>query len=1094
MEQAKSFDQTIDSGCADALSAEAALYFSCKQFAKCHEVMKRLSGIKPNDSKVLMNKALVDYIHKHNYSRTEDYVGELQRIASLENVCLIDNANSTITSHDVSVDEQRSATSVPLPSHTSTISRSYVPQSSLAIILKYNYALVLFCQRQYIHSEKLLASCLGIVQDTVDETKSDKDTASQLSQSPTDLLLGSASSILMPMIDLTPSTDLTLCRRVLLLWLEVLLRLQQAERVFDLCSTWLLFLSSISLAKTVNSSENTNAEKQLCSGLRFLNMQTSHMLTGIRKPLQLFYVRACLLTGRLQAAEDELKLLSLKEDEQKAQTDLPDQSEGRNASPEQSGATENTDKESHEASEQPDHPEGCRYTQVVWNTGVSLDFLKAQLAYLKCQYSTAIRQLADINSSSSETFGMGQCETTLVWNNLGLVHHRAGQYSLSGLQFRRALRETDKAVRDIIPQSRGGKSNGSHHHGKGNASGQYIFNQIPLYAFSMGHHHSLLYNFGLQLLFANKPSAAFSTLVQLIGTYPRNPRLWYRLAECCIKVHQPNNLSQWQLESRMRCLVEPIGVGPCRRLMLACGDQEISKPWVEAPSMSTPTLEFASLCLRNALLLLPKPPTAQPEGMTSANERKLNLLKWAESQNVPVLPALVPVSGLGLLHLMTAVHLAIAYVALCLNHPVDALPSAEQLLSDSFEMGSSLDSAVTENAADDTNLTSSNASQELAPISSKVANLGVITPPAYCFLARLYASEALTNMDRLKEAISLLKHGLPETLSEADTLDSMARCLQMVCFAPACLQPPTPECNSPQSPMNPDENVASSGDKDDVDGDAKKKMSKDRRPGELTSRPVDFPSTPSQAVSLLLYNLAAALSMDKQWNVAENYLKLCLPGLLLPVEQLDGKKWIPPPVQTNSFPASINKDVLPTSAILLQLYLFLALEKREQAAALLRQVFGHFALAGRLNSPSHDVVGAGGTIFATGTTDRQPQQQQQQNGWTANDLRQWLKAQNNASSYSRTPQTVQSTVQRPTSLWAPNQPFRQQQQQQQQQQQTTYVSPLLQTQIPQTHLQHHQQYAGRWEQQQHQQQTIQSPSQTTSGLITAANENDWPPL
>jgi len=44
----------------------------------------------------------------------------------------------------------------------------------------------------------------------------------------------------------------------------------------------------------------------------------------------------------------------------------------------------------------------------------------------------------------------------------------------------------------------------------------------------------LLYNLGLQQLYAGHPNAAFDSLLEVVQVYHTNPRLWLRLAEACI--------------------------------------------------------------------------------------------------------------------------------------------------------------------------------------------------------------------------------------------------------------------------------------------------------------------------------------------------------------------------------------------------------------------------------------------------------------------------------------------------------------------------------------------------------------------------------
>lgn len=50
--------------------------------------------------------------------------------------------------------------------------------------------------------------------------------------------------------------------------------------------------------------------------------------------------------------------------------------------------------------------------------------------------------------------------------------------------------------------------------------------------------YELLYNCGIQLLHIGRPLAAFECLIEAVQVYHANPRLWLRLAECCIAANK----------------------------------------------------------------------------------------------------------------------------------------------------------------------------------------------------------------------------------------------------------------------------------------------------------------------------------------------------------------------------------------------------------------------------------------------------------------------------------------------------------------------------------------------------------------------------
>lgn len=61
----------------------------------------------------------------------------------------------------------------------------------------------------------------------------------------------------------------------------------------------------------------------------------------------------------------------------------------------------------------------------------------------------------------------------------------------------------------------------------------------PLHTVGASKTKVLMYNLGVSLLHGGKPLQAFDCLTEAVQVYHMNPRLWLRLAECCIMVHKP---------------------------------------------------------------------------------------------------------------------------------------------------------------------------------------------------------------------------------------------------------------------------------------------------------------------------------------------------------------------------------------------------------------------------------------------------------------------------------------------------------------------------------------------------------------------------
>lgn len=120
----------------------------------------------------------------------------------------------------------------------------------------------------------------------------------------------------------------------------------------------------------------------------------------------------------------------------------------------------------------------------------------------------------------------------------------------------------------------------------------------PIYTIGANYRYELLYNLGIQLLYAKKPEQAFDCLIEVVQVYQNNPRLWLRLAECCIQYHQnvrtsiflsflskitliccavvyvhvlhQDNEADFRLKERKKDMIQGIiGSGPHRKIILS---------------------------------------------------------------------------------------------------------------------------------------------------------------------------------------------------------------------------------------------------------------------------------------------------------------------------------------------------------------------------------------------------------------------------------------------------------------------------------------------------------------------------------------------
>ncbi|XP_073243315.1 CCR4-NOT transcription complex subunit 10-like isoform X3 [Porites lutea] len=346
-------------------------------------------------------------------------------------------------------------------------------------------------------------------------------------------------------------------------------------------------------------------------------------------------------------------------------------------------------------------------------------FLKSNFEYLRQNYRKSIKLLNSAPKPNNVAV-RGQSVTTMYFNDLGCIHFQLQKYNLAAFYFRKALQENNKALSSLplidmnVPLS-----------------------SRPLVSLGVSHRHEILYNLGIQLLFSGRPVVAFDCLVEAVQIYHTNPRLWLRLAECCIVAFQLADDFRQQCIRKSDVVHDVVGSGPHRKIVLSpqttdkqCNTEE-SK--VQSAAMPACTLAFASLCLQNALMLL------KSSEMTNVHEAE-NILEshftkedqdslsgldtdassdsggfsrsssMQSETSIPAPPA-PPVKLRELPHLRCSILASSAYVALGLGDNVMALTHAQRLLSQSNLVG------------------------------------------GLKFLGHLYAAEALIKLNRLPEAI-----------------------------------------------------------------------------------------------------------------------------------------------------------------------------------------------------------------------------------------------------------------------------------------------------------------------------------------------------
>ncbi|XP_041421400.1 CCR4-NOT transcription complex subunit 10-A isoform X4 [Xenopus laevis] len=265
------------------------------------------------------------------------------------------------------------------------------------------------------------------------------------------------------------------------------------------------------------------------------------------------------------------------------------------------------------------------------------------------------------------------------------------------------------------------------------------FSSRPMCTLLTNKRYELLYNCGIQLLHIGRPLAAFEYLIEAVQVYHSNPRLWLRLAECCIAANKGVSVSTSEQETKglpsKKGIVQSIvGQGYHRKIVLASQSvQNLLYNDGESSAIPVASMEFAAICLRNALLLLPEDQfDAKQENGSKTSSQTGNTDSGGESSEVcsnkshegdkfiPAPPS-SPLKRQEVENLRCSVLACSAYVGLALGDNLMALNHAEKLLQQPRLSGS------------------------------------------LKFLGHLYAAEALISLDRISDAITHLN---PENVTD----------------------------------------------------------------------------------------------------------------------------------------------------------------------------------------------------------------------------------------------------------------------------------------------------------------------------------------
>lgn len=355
------------------------------------------------------------------------------------------------------------------------------------------------------------------------------------------------------------------------------------------------------------------------------------------------------------------------------------------------------------------------------NSAPSL-FLKSNFEYLRGNYRKAVKLLNSSNIAEHPgPIKTGECVRCMFWNNLGCIHFAMGKHNLGIFYFKKALQENDHTCAQL-----GDGSNGQ----------SKKFTGIPMCALLANKRYELLYNCGIQLLHIGRPLAAFECLMEAVQVYHSNPRLWLRLAECCISANKGGSEQESKgLPCKKGIVQSIVGQGYHRKIVLASQSTQ-NTIYSEGQSAAIPvaSMEFAAICLRNALLLLPDhqqqdiktengSKSSSQSGSTESGSENSDACsgKGQEADKFLSAAPSSPLRKQEVENLRCSILACSAYVALALGDNLMALNHAEKLLHQTKVSGS------------------------------------------LKFLGHLYAAEALISLDRISDAIAHLN---PENISD----------------------------------------------------------------------------------------------------------------------------------------------------------------------------------------------------------------------------------------------------------------------------------------------------------------------------------------
>eukprot|EP00002_Diphylleia_rotans_P034036 TRINITY_DN7284_c0_g1_i1.p1 TRINITY_DN7284_c0_g1~~TRINITY_DN7284_c0_g1_i1.p1 ORF type:complete len:562 (-),score=92.60 TRINITY_DN7284_c0_g1_i1:69-1754(-) len=208
--------------------------------------------------------------------------------------------------------------------------------------------------------------------------------------------------------------------------------------------------------------------------------------------------------------------------------------------------------------------------------------LTAREMYEKKAFHDAVKALLSGHAS-------GHLADHIALNNLGCLNFRQGKYTLACLYFSKTLVEMDKSLfnrenrQQEDPWSR------------------------DLFAFARHKKSEVMYNIAIQHMLLEQYEIAFPYFCEALESNPNNPRLWLRIAECCVgSYYSKTSIPQFFDPHSRPSMCTVLGSGNLRHIKLhSLQDKHLSTSDRAADSTSGASiLPYAAECAANALSLL----------------------------------------------------------------------------------------------------------------------------------------------------------------------------------------------------------------------------------------------------------------------------------------------------------------------------------------------------------------------------------------------------------------------------------------------------------------------------------------------------------